>query len=425
MLLLGCACAPRTSAPGVTVIRIANWGGASDDSDFAKAQQGLYAEFEKQNPGVKVVIEGVPGKEYVPKMMLAHIAGVTPDILTLDASSSALFMNSDMLRDLTPLVEHDPEFKLADFYPNIVDIARRGKNLYAIPNDFTPMVVYYNKRMFDAAKVPYPRAGWTFDDFRAASKKLTIADKQYGFAFTNWFPGWIMWLWNNGGDCFDPDCTRSSGYLDSPQNAKTLAFLRDMIDVDKSAPSLSQTAATGVDLFANGQAAMTVSGHWSMVSYSVAPKGPDGKPRITLDDLGVAPLPSNVGKSSTVMYESGYAIAKLAKHPDLAWKFIKFMTSHYSRLKLNKTGIAVDARIDVSRERGKNPLEAMFLPIIPSARPPYGTRVEGFEMVETQAQNAMDAVLKNGRDPRAALTKAADRIDQELAKRQIPGAALR
>ena len=44
-------------------------------------------------------------------------------------------------------------------------------------------------------------------------------------------------------------------------------------------------------------------------------------------------------------------------------------------------------------------------------------------MVETQAQNAMDAALKNGRDPKAMLTKAAKRIDEELAKRQIPGVA--
>ena len=33
-----------------------------------------------------------------------------------------------------------------------VNIARRGDALYAIPLDFTPMVMYYNKRLFDAAR---------------------------------------------------------------------------------------------------------------------------------------------------------------------------------------------------------------------------------------------------------------------------------
>ncbi|MBC8066085.1 MAG: sugar ABC transporter substrate-binding protein [Chlorobia bacterium] len=401
------------------VIRVANWGGADDESDFAAKQRGLYEEFEKRNPDIKVVIEGIPGPgEYVPKMILAHNSGATPDIATLDASSSALFINSGMLMDLATLIDKDQEFKLNDFYLNIVDIARRGDAIYAIPNDFTPMVMYYNKRLFDASGVSYPQNGWTFDQFRETAKKLTKKD-QYGFVFANWFPGWIMWLWNNGGDVFSPDLKRASGFLDSAENVKTIEFLRTMINDDKSAPSLSQAAAAGVDLFANGQAAMTVSGHWGMVGYSAAPKGPDGKPKITLADLGVVMLPNNTGKPVTVMYESGYAITKRAKHPDAAWRFIKFMTSYESRLVLNQTGIAVDARKDVSTERGKDPLEAMFLPIIPTCRPPYGTMVEGFEMVETQAQNAMDSVLKNGRDPKAALEKAAKRIDSELAKRQV------
>lgn len=415
LCLLGCSTTPDSRI----VIRVANWGGADDESDFAAKQRALYAEFEKQNPDIKVLIEGIPGpNEYVPKMILAHNAGTTPDIATLDASSSALFINSGMLLDLTPIIEKDPDFDLDDFYPNIVDIARRGNAIYAIPNDFTPMVMYYNKRLFDAAGVPYPQNGWTFDQFRDAAKRLTTKD-QYGFVFANWFPGWIMWLWNNGGDVFSPDLKQASGYLDSPENVETVEFLRAIINEDRSAPTLSQSAAMGVDPFANGQAAMTVSGHWAMVGYSAAPKGPDGKPQITLDDLGVVMLPNNTGKPVTVMYESGYAITKRAKHPEAAWKFIKFMTSYESRLVLNQTGIAIDARKDVSEERGKDPLEAMFLPIIPTCRPPYGTVVEGFEMVETQAKNAMDSVLKNGRDPKAALEKAAKRIDSELAKRQV------
>lgn len=415
------SCGPQSSAPNEIRLRVANWGGADDESDFAAKQEALYREFERQNPGIKVVIEGIPGPgEYVPKMILAHNAGTTPDIATLDASSSALFINSGMLLDLTPLIAKDPEFKLDDFYPNIVDIARRGDMLYAIPNDFTPMVMYYNKRLFDEAHEPYPQNGWTFAQFRETAKRLTKKD-QYGFVFANWFPGWIMWLWNNGGDVISPDFTQSGGYLDSPQNLETVKFIADMINLDRSAPSLSQAASMGVDLFANGQAAMTVSGHWAMVGYSAAPKGPDGKPRITLADLGVVMLPNNTGNPQTVMYESGYAITKRAKNPAAAWRFIKFMTSTSSRMQLNKTGIAVDARKDVSQERGKDPLEAMFLPIIPTCRPPYGTQIEGFEMVETQAQNAMDSILKSGNDPAAALKKAAKRIDSELAKRQIPG----
>ena len=55
-----------------------------------------------------------------------------------------------------------------------------------------------------------------------------------------------MWLWNNGGDAIDPDIPRASGVLDSPQNVETLEFLRDVIKVDGSAPSLGEAASMGV-----------------------------------------------------------------------------------------------------------------------------------------------------------------------------------
>lgn len=87
--------------------------------------------------------------------------------------------------------------------------------------------MYYNKRLFDKAGVAHPKAGWNFEDFRNTAKALTIPGKQYGFSFANWMPGWIMWLWNNGGDAIDASGPRASGILDSPENVQTLEFLRD------------------------------------------------------------------------------------------------------------------------------------------------------------------------------------------------------
>lgn len=407
-------CGPRDD--GKIVLRVANWSGAGDDSEFEKTTQRIFREFEQENPGVEVRIEGIPDG-YVSKVILSFVAGTEPDVMLLDASSAAVFIDNGVLTDLSPFIAKDSEFDLDDFFPNVVDIARRGDAVYAIPNDFTPMVVYYNKRLFDAAGVPYPQAGWTFDDFRASSKALTKKD-QYGFAFANWMPGWIMWLWNNGGDVVAVNGdARASGTFDSLENVQTIEFLRDLITIDRSAPSLSEAAALGVDLFANAQAAMTVSGHWAMIGYANAPKGKDGKPKLVWDDLGVAPMPTNTGTSHTVMYESGYAIGKNSKHKDLAWKFLKFFTSEAVQREYQESGIAVCARRDIAAERATNPLEAQFLPLIPSARAPWGAKVEGYEIVEKVGKNALDSVLNNNTPVQEALTRAAKRIDQEFAKR--------
>jgi len=409
--------------PGTIVLRIGNWGGAKEGNDFDKKVDKIYRDFEKENPGVILREENIPdSNDYVSKISLAYVAKAEPDIVTLDASSAALFIDSGIVTDLTPLAQTDPNFHLDDYFPNVLNIARRGDKLYAIPQDFTPMVVYYNKKLFDKAGVPYPTSNWNFEQFREVAKKLTIpssnpAKQQFGFAFTNWVPGWIMWIWNNGGDNLSPDGSRAVGYMDSPKTVKAVTYLEQMVR-DGLAPSISQTAALGVDPFANGQAAMAISGHWSMIGYSAAPKGPDGKPKITWDDLGVVALPHNTPTSQTVMYEAGYGIGAHCKHRDLAWKFIQYMTSHAVQSIYQQSGIAVCARKDVAEERAKSSkLESEFIPIIPNARPPYGSRIEGYSFVEDQMQKAMDSIIQDNRDPKWALNRAAKAVEREWEKR--------
>jgi multiple sugar transport system substrate-binding protein len=118
------------------------------------------------------------------------------------------------------------------------------------------------------------------------------------------------------------------------------------------------------------------------------------------------------------MYEAGYAIGAHSKHRDVAWKFIRYMTSYRVQTDYQSSGIAVCARKDVAEERAKaSVLESQFIPIIPSARPPYGARIEGYEFVEEQMKKAMDAILQSGRDPQDAMSKAAKAIEREWLKK--------
>ena len=45
----------------------------------------------------------------------------------------------------------------------------------ALPDTAAPDVVFYNRRMFDAAGLAYPRDDWTYDDMRRAAIQLTYA----------------------------------------------------------------------------------------------------------------------------------------------------------------------------------------------------------------------------------------------------------
>src|SRR5262245_23762494 len=109
-----------------------------------QAEREFREEFERLHPGVRVQLENIPGEgQYASKLMMMFVAGKGPDVLHLDASSAAVFINNALLRDLAPLIESDRRFHLEDYFPAATDTARRGRSLYAIPLDFTPILMFY------------------------------------------------------------------------------------------------------------------------------------------------------------------------------------------------------------------------------------------------------------------------------------------
>lgn len=414
MLAASGGCAPGRAENGADVVtlHVADWGGASSDPNMARFEREVAAEWARQHPNIRIQNEHIPGSgEYVSKMLTAFVAGTEPDIMSLDASSAAVFIENDTLRDLMPFVRQD-RLDLSVYYPNVLDMARRGDKLYALPADFTPMMLYYNKRLFEKAGVPYPRDGWTWAEFRDACRRLTVWPKgashptQYGFQAENWMPGWIMWIWQNGGDVLTPDGRRATGALDSPATVEAVQFFTDLIKA-RLAPSLSQTQAQGADPFASGLVAMKISGHWNIVGLKASET-------IRLEDVGVVGLPQNK-KRITVLYEMGYAVTKGAKHPRAAWEYVKFLSGPFVQRKRAELGIGISGNRSIAEERRNvSHLEPVFLDNVRYGIPPWGARVENYAQVEDIGKEMMDEILVGGQSVAQALRSAARRMDAEL-----------
>ncbi len=398
-----------------TVLRVANWGGAQVEPEFVRLERRFREEFEVLHPGVRLRVEQIPGPgQYAPKLLMMHVTGSVPDVIHLDASSAAVFIDNHVLRDLTPFVESDPGFDLSEYFENVVNIARRGDELYAIPLDFTPMVMYYNKKLFDQAGVPYPRTGWTCTDFLEAAKKLTVfaddsrkAPVQYGVSFENVMPFWVPWLWTSGGDVLDPSGKKASAYFDGPETTQAMQFLVDLMTKHRVAPHLKESAAAGVDLFRSGRAAMELKGHWMMIDYRA-----DGI------NFGVVGLPTNTSKRVTVIYEAGMSITRKARHPELAWEYIKFMTSKDVQVRRVASGLAISANKEAAAQYAGDPIEDAFIEEVAYARPPWGATVERYPFIEELGREMMEDILySDGELPvEEALRQTAKLIDAALAE---------
>lgn len=404
-------------APAEIVLRVANWGSPAVESSFMTLERQIREEFERLHPGVRVQFEQIPGfGQYAPKLLMMHVSGSMPDVLSLDASSGAAFMDNGVLRDLTPFIAADRAFRLDDYFPRLVDVFRRGDKLYSIPFDFTPMMMYYNKRLFDAAGVPYPQPGWTWDDFLRIAEALTVVSpdpgkppSQYGFYFMNVMPFWLPWLWTNGGDVLDPEGQRATGCFDGPRSVEAVQFLADLMLRYHVAPTLEESKAAGVDLFRSGQAAMDLKGHWMMIDYQA-----DGI------DFGVAPLPTNIGRPTTVVYVTGLSISAKAKHPDVAWEYIKFMTRKDVQIRRVASGLAISGNRHAAAHYAGTPVEDAFIAATEYARPPWGASVERYPFIEDLGQEMLeDIVSAKGRlDVKTQLHQTARLIDAVLTEPQ-------
>ncbi len=514
-LLGGCA---ERSEETQAVLRVANWGSPRVEEDFMSLERQLWDAFVRTRPGVVLRQEQVPGLGlYAPKMIMMHLAGSMPDVMHLDGAYSAVFMKNGVVQDLRPFLEKDPDFHLSDYSDSALSFAQRNGALYAIPWDFTPMVVWYNRELFDTellriplpaamagpldyqggdpyrelrgrpvpvppdlrdalashgielasdaqlaielaepdtqsgatlawrwgfthadqkytvrrlgtadgaefavvfraeGKAPYPRWGWTWSEFLDTCRAVSVfpADyhpdrdlpQVYAITFENFVPFWTPWIWTNGGDVLNPEGNRATGYLDGPQTVEAMRFLTDLFFKFHYAPTLLERERIGQDPFLNGQAAMDLKGHWMMIDY-----------RARRFDVGITTIPTNGIPPVTVIFPVGLAITTKAAHPDLAWDYIKYMTSPDVQAQRMAQGVAVSGNRLAAERFADDPLEQAFLRAAEIARPPWGVVVEDYAFVEDLLREMMETVHYQRRDVSEALRNTARLIDAALEK---------
>src|SRR5258706_3036272 len=171
----------------------------------------LVANFNKLHPDVKVNIEYVPGAELPTTFASQAAAKNVADVVFLAAFYVVPFAKGGIVMDMEPLAKADKTFDLSDIYPNMLDLSRvNGKGLYMIPSSFDVVTMYYNKTMFDKAKVKYPTDKWTWDDYTTACVAIRKATGDYCFAGgMNKDPFWWAWyvpfIKGYGGDVMSAD----------------------------------------------------------------------------------------------------------------------------------------------------------------------------------------------------------------------------
>jgi len=325
-------------------LKISSWGDLQENQILVD----LIAEFEKANPTIKVDLQRIPFGEYTTKLLTQIAAGSAPDVIFVETNNFVDMYLRDAFEPLNPYIQAD-NFSLADYYPQVLDRFTANNNVYAIPRDTAPIcVIYYNKKAFDAAKLPYPSDDWDWAQFLADGQKLVKKDatgKVTQWAFIDDWTMWEPWLYSAGGKWAD-DVKKPTKWVvaEDPGFVAGVQFRADLMHKYKVMPAPSSLSSMGgmgtSDLFENGTVAMFLSGLW---------KTPSFRDHIKNFNWDIAMFPKGpTGVRAFGTGGSGYGILKSSQHKQDAWKLIKYIAGIAGAKKLAQTGLAQPAMISVS-----------------------------------------------------------------------------
>jgi len=320
-------------------VTIEIWDFQQSDKNILEAQQKAIAQFEKENPNVKVNVTVFPIADYRNKLLVSVQSGKTPDMATLDQIWVAEFAASGAIIPLDDYITKSG-VKAADFFPGAWASNVWGGKTWGIPlNNDVWEQMYFNKKMFKDAGLDPEKPPKTWADLLKACKALTKAPDQYGIASmgpSEW-SAVIMdsFIYSNGGRVLTEDGMKAA--INSPEAIEALQFYKDQEAC--SAPGTNnRVEAEAVGLFTAGKAAIVFVGSWQQDTF-----------KSSKIDWGIAmmPTPKEGGTFHGTLGGWNMAIFAKSPHPNETWAYVKFLTGKEPQKTVNSL---IPARLDAGKE---------------------------------------------------------------------------
>ncbi len=197
------------------------WSMWSDTPEETKVWKDLAEDVHKKNPDITVNLETVTFADYWDKLSTQIASENEADIVAMQSLRMPGFAVRGALQSLEPFIEDDSGFDVEDFFEPIRQGLSSEGELYALGYDIGPILLYYNKDLFNKAGVepPSPETPMSWEEFREKAEQLTDpAAKEYGFVTQPVFDSIVPWTWSGGGDYMnaaETECT-----LDTPSPSR-------------------------------------------------------------------------------------------------------------------------------------------------------------------------------------------------------------
>lgn len=316
-------------------------GGRSSDAEEELLLETI-AAFEEKYPNVDVEYEPVPA-DYATVMAAQFSAGDPPDLFYVGATGEAApWIEQGLLEPLGPYIEGNPEIGLDQFYPRLLAPFQRDGETYGLPKDASPLALFYNPEMLDAAGVEVP-TNW--EELQSAAEALTDGDVT-GLCMGPEIQRWGAFIYQNGGAIYNEDNTEMT--LDSPETVEALDYLLALHESGAYQTHTEIGAGWCGEAYGTGQAAMAIEGNW-MVSYM-----DNDFPGMPYE---MAELPQGT-QQGNLAFTVAYSIGVDSPNKDAAWVLLQYLSGQEGMANWTSLGLALPARSDVEPAAGRDALVA-------------------------------------------------------------------
>ena len=337
-LLAGCGSKgdgdEKGSGDKITIRLLTRMAGTTAQVDI---YNDILDEFKEKHPEVTIVDDSQGDESAFNNILSTDIAsGTMANIFRIQGVANlSEYIDNGLILDVQPYLDEDPEWGGGFTEGALSYYQVPGKEgTYAIPMESGLIGVYYNKDLFDKYGVEYPDENTTWEEFKDKCKQLT-QDGNYGTVFASSLDYYDPQVLSLGGEIIN-----EKGEFDITGDKTTAALqsLADLINVDKVAPKIADTANTvwNWEQFEGGNIGMLIDGPWTVtnvvnycdfnVGYSIIPKAE---------------------KQVTTINGSALAVTSESKHPKEAYQALEVLTSPEAQKLLAENGRALPSRDSV------------------------------------------------------------------------------
>lgn len=385
----------------------------SNDSDpRVAAQAKMIATFEKENPGITVKILVDPVAANLARGLKSGSG--EPDVGRVTSYSLPELVLTGNIAPLDDLIARDG-IDMNDWLLPLEEAKFNGK-FYGLPQDYRIPLLMYRKSLLDAAGVTPPK---TWEEVCAAGGKLTSANV-IGYAVPLGTSGGLGGAQALGEYVLSTILAPDGKYFS--EDGRDIAFSKETFvraaqtfkDLYGKCGATPQTSVQfGYNETHDGLRAATVA----MSTFGLA-RFRAIKAQGAGDDLQWAPAPAYGDNDKQTVFGFRVLLNANSKHPEEAWKLIKFLTS--------KEGQAIQA------EGGEVVARASTYEVDYFKKPEAANQIAWAELVKSDGQSVVYSViltkfheivgealqrliLRDG-DPVAAYDEVAQKYQREIAK---------